>query len=68
MTAAIERWCARPSRKLGLRPEFPFARLVAWARQHGGAELIERRAVKPFGVYTLVRFRRRAPENAVQAA
>jgi ubiquinone/menaquinone biosynthesis C-methylase UbiE len=56
--AAIERLAARPSRRLGLRPEFPFARLVAWSRAHGGAELIERRAVKPFGLYTLVRFRR----------
>src|SRR5262249_18458884 len=58
VSAAIERLCARPSRKLGLRPEFPFARLAAWATAHGGAELIERRPVKPFGVYTLVRFRR----------
>ncbi|MGZ8389634.1 MAG: class I SAM-dependent methyltransferase, partial [Rhodoplanes sp.] len=64
VTAAIERWCARPSRALGLRPEFPFGRLAAWARSHGGAELIERRPVKPFGVYTLVRFRRLADERA----
>jgi SAM-dependent methyltransferase len=58
VSAAIERLCARPSRRLGLRPEFPFARLAAWAKAHGGAELIERRPIKPFGVYTLVRFRR----------
>ena len=32
MLAAIERWAARPSRALGLRPEFPFARLLAWAQ------------------------------------
>ena len=49
---------ASKARALGLRPEFPFARLAAWAQSHGGAELIERRKVKPFGVYTLVRFRR----------
>ena len=67
VTAAIERWCARPSRALGLRPEFPFGRLAAWARSHGGAELIERRPVKPFGVYTLVRFRRPADERAAAA-
>lgn len=67
VTAAIERWCARPSRALGLRPEFPFGRLAAWARSHGGAELIERRPVKPFGVYTLVRFRRLADERAAAA-
>jgi hypothetical protein len=31
---------------------------------HGGAELVERRKVPPFGVYTLVRFRRCAPQSA----
>jgi ubiquinone/menaquinone biosynthesis C-methylase UbiE len=58
MLAAIERWAARPTRALGLRPEFPFARLQAWAQAHGGVELVERRRVKPLGAYTLVRFRR----------
>jgi len=67
VTAAIERWCAQPARALGLRPEFPFARLAAWARNHGGAELIERRPVKPFGVYTLVRFRRLADQRSEAA-
>lgn len=66
--AAIERWFARHSRGLGLRPEFPFSRLDAWARNHGGAELIERRPVKPFGVYTLVRFRRTNSDLTAQAA
>ena len=51
-------------RGLGLRPEFPFARLAAWAQMHGGAGLVERRKVPPFGVYTLVRFRRCEPQNA----
>lgn len=58
LAAAVERLLAQKARKLGLRPEFPFQRLAAWAESHGGAELIERRKVKPFGVYTLVRFRR----------
>jgi phosphatidylethanolamine/phosphatidyl-N-methylethanolamine N-methyltransferase len=58
LAAAIERMLARKARTLGLRPEFPFQRLENWAHAHGGAELIERRKVKPFGVYTLVRFRR----------
>jgi ubiquinone/menaquinone biosynthesis C-methylase UbiE len=56
--AAVERLTAQKARALGLRPEFPFQRLAAWAQNHGGAELIERRKVPPFGVYTLVRFRR----------
>ena len=58
LAAAVERLLAQKAHKLGLRPEFPFQRLAAWAQAHGGAELIERRKVKPFGVYTLVRFRR----------
>ncbi|MGE0563859.1 MAG: class I SAM-dependent methyltransferase [Pseudolabrys sp.] len=58
IAAAVERWAGTHAHRLGLRPEFPFARLAAWARMHGGAELIERRKIPPFGVYTLVRFRR----------
>ncbi|MPZ59451.1 MAG: methyltransferase domain-containing protein [Rhizobiales bacterium] len=59
VAAAFERWFARPAGALGLRPEFPFARLAAWARRHGGIDIVERRPIQPFGVYTLVRFRRR---------
>lgn len=66
LAAAVERWAAAHAHGLGLRPEFPFSRLEAWARHHGGAELIERRKIPPFGVYTLVRFRR--AETHSQAA
>ena len=66
LAAAIERLLAEKARALGLRPEFPFARLAAWAQNHGGAELIERRKVPPFGLYTLVRFRR-LPAQAAAA-
>jgi ubiquinone/menaquinone biosynthesis C-methylase UbiE len=61
LIAAVERLLAHKAHKLGLRPEFPFQRLAAWAQSHGGAELIERRKVKPFDAYTLVRFRRAVP-------
>ncbi len=64
LAATAERLLARKARKLGLRPEFPFQRLAAWAQTHGGAELIERQKVKPFGVYTLVRFRRSEVQSA----
>jgi phosphatidylethanolamine/phosphatidyl-N-methylethanolamine N-methyltransferase len=67
LAAAVERLLAQQARGFGLRPEFPFQRLAAWAQSHGGAELIERRKVKPFGVYTLVRFRR-AETQTVEAA
>jgi phosphatidylethanolamine/phosphatidyl-N-methylethanolamine N-methyltransferase len=56
--AALERWFARHSRQLGLRPEFPFARLAGWAEAHGDAEIVERRKVQPLGMFTLVCFRR----------
>jgi phosphatidylethanolamine/phosphatidyl-N-methylethanolamine N-methyltransferase len=64
LIAAVERLMAQKARKLGLRPEFPFRRLAAWAQAHGGAELIERRKIRPFGTYTLVRFRRAAAHSA----
>ncbi|MGB8137887.1 MAG: methyltransferase domain-containing protein, partial [Pseudolabrys sp.] len=58
LAAAVERLLAQKARPFGLRPEFPFQRLADWALAHGSAELIERRKLRPFGVYTLVRFRR----------
>ena len=64
LAAAVERMLARKARTLGLRPEFPFQRLAAWAQAHGGTELIERRRIKPFGLYTLVRFRRCETQSA----
>ncbi|MDP2802725.1 MAG: class I SAM-dependent methyltransferase [Phreatobacter sp.] len=60
LAAAIERWFAKHAHTFGLRPEFPFQRLQAWAEAHGGVEVAERRRVAPLGVYTLVRFRKRA--------
>ena len=63
LAAAVERLLAQKARAVGLRPEFPFQRLANWAQSHGGTELIERRKVKPFGVYTLVRFRRAEPQT-----
>jgi len=58
LAAAVERWAAQHTRSLGLRPEFPFARLQAWAHanQYGG--LVEGRRVGPFGIYTVVCFER----------
>jgi hypothetical protein len=58
VAAAVERWAARRTRALGLRPEFPFARLQAWAQANRDANLVERRKVAPFGIYTLVCFER----------
>jgi phosphatidylethanolamine/phosphatidyl-N-methylethanolamine N-methyltransferase len=61
VAAAVERWAAKRTRALGLRPEFPFARLQAWAQANRNARLVERRKVAPFGIYTLVCFERAIP-------
>ena len=58
VAAAVERWAAQKTRGLGLRPEFPFARLQAWAQSNESTTLVERRKVAPFGIYTLVCFER----------
>ena len=60
VAAAVERWAATRIRAFGLRPEFPFARLQAWACANDNATLIERRKLAPFGIYTLVCFERTA--------
>jgi len=62
--AAISQPCRLATRKLGLRPEFQFARLQAWAQACNDAILVERRKVAPFGIYTLVCFERVMPSAA----
>jgi phosphatidylethanolamine/phosphatidyl-N-methylethanolamine N-methyltransferase len=64
VAAAVERWAAKKTRALGLRPEFPFGRLQAWAQSNAGTTLVERRKVAPFGIYTLVCFERTAGSQA----
>lgn len=46
------------ARRLGWRPEFPWARLVNWAARHGGIDLIERRPMPPMGHFSLIRYRK----------
>jgi phosphatidylethanolamine/phosphatidyl-N-methylethanolamine N-methyltransferase len=58
VAAALERWVAQRTRALGLRPDFPFARLQSWAHANKDAILVERRKVAPLGIYTLVCFER----------
>jgi phosphatidylethanolamine/phosphatidyl-N-methylethanolamine N-methyltransferase len=52
---ACENGLAPMLHRLGWRPEFPFARLSAWA-QRAGFRLIERRSVPPLGQFALMRF------------
>ncbi len=46
------------ARRLGWRPEFPWARLVDWAAGHGGVTLSERRPMAPMGHFSLIRYRK----------
>jgi phosphatidylethanolamine/phosphatidyl-N-methylethanolamine N-methyltransferase len=55
---AFEQLFAPVARRLGWRPEFPWARIARWAESHGGVELIERRPMPPLGHFSLVRFRK----------
>jgi phosphatidylethanolamine/phosphatidyl-N-methylethanolamine N-methyltransferase len=43
-------------RHLGWRPDFPLARLDAWA-QRAGYRLIERRRMQPLGQFSMMRFK-----------
>lgn len=60
--------CFAPlARRLGWRPEFPYARIAAWAARNGGVRLVERRVIQPLGQFTLIRFRR-LPETERRSA
>lgn len=57
------------ARRLGWRPEFPWARLVNWAARHGGVTLAERRPMPPMGHFSLIRYRKaEALSSAAPAA
>jgi phosphatidylethanolamine/phosphatidyl-N-methylethanolamine N-methyltransferase len=53
---ALEQWFAPMARKLGWRTEFSFERYARWAERTRGMRLIERRAMPPFGHFSLIRF------------
>src|ERR1700730_18670069 len=54
----FEHWFAPLARRLGWRPEFEWARLAQCAPGHAGVRVIERRALPPFGLFSLIRFGR----------
>ena len=53
---AVERWFAPAARKLGWRTEFSWERYADWAKRCRGMRLVERRAMPPFGHFSLIRF------------
>lgn len=53
--ALIEAWLDRRAAKLGWRPQFPFGIIGDWIEAKPGVRLLERRALAPLGLFTLVR-------------
>ena len=56
--AAIEAWLGRRSEKLGWHPQFPWATIGDWLAARPTLRLVERRAIAPFGLFTLTRIRK----------
>ncbi len=56
--AAVERGAGQAARRLGLRPDFPFARIETWCRLNGAVQVVKREKLAPFGWFTLVHLRR----------
>jgi phosphatidylethanolamine/phosphatidyl-N-methylethanolamine N-methyltransferase len=60
----LEHWFAPAARKLGWRTEFDWERYARWAERPQGIRLVERRAVPPFGHFSLIRFVKTASVGA----
>ncbi len=68
LRAGFERWLARQTRHLGWRPDFPWEVIGDWAKRRPGVELLERRPLAPFGLFSLIRFRKRDEHRAGRVA
>ena len=67
MRKALEKWFAPAARKLGWRTEFSWQRYTQWANGHPTVDIVERRAMPPFGHFSLIRFGKRGASSARQA-
>lgn len=56
MRRAFELSFAPVARRLGWRPEFPWARLTRWVATRKNIKVIERRPMPPMGHFSLIRF------------
>jgi phosphatidylethanolamine/phosphatidyl-N-methylethanolamine N-methyltransferase len=56
MRRSLEHWFQPAAKKLGWRSEFSFQRYKHWAARTAGMQILERRAVPPFGHFNLIRF------------
>jgi phosphatidylethanolamine/phosphatidyl-N-methylethanolamine N-methyltransferase len=64
---ALERWFAPAARKLGWRTEFSWERYADWAKRCRDMRLVERRAMPPFGHFSLIRFAKAGATSAARA-
>ena len=59
--------CLTPlTRLLGWRLEFPWGRYARWVERRDGVQVIEHRAMPPFGHFSVIRFGKRAPAAAAR--
>jgi phosphatidylethanolamine/phosphatidyl-N-methylethanolamine N-methyltransferase len=65
---AFELAFAPVARRLGWRPEFPWARLTTWMARTPGIHLIERRAMPPLGHFSLIRYGKGETARVAQPA
>jgi len=60
----LEHWFSPVACRLGWRSEFAWQRYARWAAATPGMTLVERRAMPPFGHFSLIRFAKDAAEEA----
>jgi phosphatidylethanolamine/phosphatidyl-N-methylethanolamine N-methyltransferase len=53
---SLEHWFQPAARKFGWRTELAFEVYAQWASRTAGVALVERRAMRPFGHFSLIRF------------
>lgn len=66
--AILETWLDRHvAPRLGWRPQFPWSIIGDWIDQRADMQLVERRLLPPFGLFTLIRIKRLPVDLAAQA-
>ena len=63
---AVEQKFTPLTRWLGWRLEFPWSRYANWMKRPNGIRLVERRAMPPFGHFSLIRFAKGEDELAME--
>jgi phosphatidylethanolamine/phosphatidyl-N-methylethanolamine N-methyltransferase len=63
MRRKLEHLLAPAARKLGWRSEFAWERYEVWVARTPGIRIAERRAVPPFGHFSVIRFRKDGPSR-----